>query len=72
MDIGQSHPRMDGEIIDALLGLFDQRVAIDLPGQIFGNAIDLFQRLIERHGADRDGRIADDPIADIVDIAACG
>ncbi len=29
-DIGQAHAGVDGEIVDALLGLLDQRVAEDL------------------------------------------
>ena len=60
---------MDGEIVDPLLGLFDQRVAEDLPGQVLGNAADLFQRLVDRHGADRHRGVADDPFADVVDVA---
>jgi hypothetical protein len=47
---------MDGEIVDALLGLLDQRVAEHLPGQVLGNAADLLQRLVERHRADRHRR----------------
>ena len=63
---------MDGEIIDALFGLFDQRVAIDFPGEIFGDAVHLFQRLVDRHGADRYGAVAQDPFAGVVDVAAGG
>ncbi len=70
VDIGQAHAGMDGEIVDALLSLFDQGVAIDFPGQVLGDTVDLFQGLVDRHGADRRRRIADDPLADIVDIAA--
>ena len=60
---------MDGEIIDALFGLFDQRIPEDLPGEILGDAPDLLECLIERHSADRDRRVADDPVADIVNVA---
>ena len=70
--IGQAHAGMDGEIVDALLRLLDQRVAENLPGEILGNAANLFQRLIDRHGADGDGAVADDPFARVVDIAAGG
>ena len=61
---------MDGEVIDALFGLFDEGIAEDFPCQVFGNAADLFQRLINRHGADGDGRVADDPFAGVVNVAA--
>ena len=71
-DMRQPHAGMDGEIIHPLLALFDQRVAIDFPGQVLGHAADLFQRLVDRHGADRHRRIADDPFADGVDVAAGG
>ncbi len=54
---------MDGEVIDPLLRLFDERVAINFPGQFLGAAADFFQRLIDRHGADRHRRVANDPFA---------
>jgi hypothetical protein len=37
-DEGQADARVDGEVIDALFGLLDQRVAEDVPGQVFGDA----------------------------------
>ena len=55
-DVGQAHSGVDGEIVDALLGLLDQGVAVDLPGQVLGDSADLLQRLVDRDGADRDGR----------------
>ncbi len=61
---------MNGEIIDALLGLFDQRVAEHLPSELDRIAVDLFERLIDRHSADRHRRVADDPVADVMDVAA--
>jgi hypothetical protein len=63
---------VDGEVVDALLGLLDQRVAEDLPGQVFGLAVDLLQRLVDRHGADRHRRVAHDPLAGFVDVLAGG
>ncbi len=69
--IGKAHTSMDGEIVHALLCLLDQRVAINLPCEIFGNAIHLLERLIDRHSADGNGGIADDPFACVVNIAAC-
>ena len=63
---------MDREIVDALLRLLDQRVAIDFPCEFLGDAIDLFKCLIDRHRADRHRRIADDPFARVVNVAARG
>ncbi len=71
-DIGQAHAGVDGEIIDPLLGLLDQRVAEDLPAEVLGDPADLLQRLIDRDGADRDRAVADDPFAGVVDVAAGG
>ena len=68
--MGQPHAGMDGEVVDALLALLDQRVAIDLPRELGGIAADLLQRLVDRHGADRHRRIAHDPFARVVDVAA--
>ena len=68
----QAHAGVDGEVVHALFGLLDQRVAEDLPGQFLGLAVDLFQRLVDRHGADRHGRVADDPLARFMDVLAGG
>ena len=56
-DVGQADAGMDGEVVDALLGLFDEGVPEDLPGEVFGAAVDLLEGLIDRHGADGDGAI---------------
>src|SRR5690606_31684892 len=53
-------------------GLFDKGVAEYLPGKVLCDAADFLQSLIDGHGADGHGRIADDPFADIVDVAAGG
>jgi hypothetical protein len=37
-DEGQAHAGVDGEVVHALFGLFDQGVAEDLPGQVLGDA----------------------------------
>ena len=70
--VAQQHAGVDGEVVHALLGLLDQGVAEDLPGEFLGAAVDLLQRLVDRHGADRHRRIADDPLAGFVDVLAGG
>ena len=69
-DVGQAHPGVDGEVVDALLRLLDQRVAVDLPGERFRPAVHLLERLVDRHRADRHRRVADDPLARLVDVLA--
>ena len=44
--VAKQYAGVDGEVVDALLGLFDQRVAEDFPGQLFRLAVYLLQRLI--------------------------
>ena len=63
---------MDGEVIDALLGLLDEGVAEDFPGEFFGPAVHFLERLVDGDGADGDGRVADDPFARGVDVFAGG
>uniref|UniRef100_A0A0N4ZJL5 NAD-specific glutamate dehydrogenase n=1 Tax=Parastrongyloides trichosuri TaxID=131310 RepID=A0A0N4ZJL5_PARTI len=70
--VAQQHAGVDGEVVHALLGLLDQGVAEDLPGQCFGAAVDFLQRLVDRHGTDRHRRVADDPLAGLVDVLAGG
>ena len=63
---------MDGEVVHALLCLLDERVAVDLPRQLFGPAADFFQRLINRHRADGHRRVAQNPLPGGVNVAAGG
>ncbi|MNS74675.1 hypothetical protein D3C72_1081580 [compost metagenome] len=70
--VAQQHAGVDGEVVHALLGLLDQRVAEHLPGQVLGDAAGLVQRLVDRHRADRDRRVAQDPFAGFVDVLAGG
>ena len=63
---------MDGEVVDALLGLFDERVAVDFPGEVLDASVDFFQGLVDGDGADGDGGVAEDPLAGGVDVLAGG
>src|SRR4051812_26696157 len=72
VDVGQAHAGVDGKIVDALFALLDQRVLVELPGQLDGIAFALLQRLVDRYGADRDRRVAQNPFAGGVDVAAGG
>src|SRR4030095_2905786 len=56
-------PRVDGHVVHALLGLLEDRVPEQLPGEGLGLAVDLLQRLVDGHGADGDGAVADDPLS---------
>jgi hypothetical protein len=68
--VSQAHAGVDGEIVHTLFGLLDQRVAEQLPGEFLGPAVDLFQRLVDRHRADRHRAVAQDPLAGLVDVPA--
>src|SRR4051794_30685129 len=67
-DEAEEDAGVDGEVVDALLGLLDQGVAVDLPGEFFGAAADFLEGLVDGDGADGHGRIADDPLAGGVDV----
>ena len=63
---------MNGEVIHALLGLFDEGVAEEFPREVLGFATDFFERLIDRHCADGHRRVAENPFARGVDVFAGG
>ena len=63
---------MNGEVVDALFGLLQQRVAEGFPGEIFGDPVDLLQRLVDRHSTDRYRTVTQDPLTGFVDIATGG
>jgi len=68
----QQHAGVNGEVIHALLGLFDEGVAEEFPREVLGFAADFFERLIDRHCADGHGRVAENPFARGVDVLAGG
>ncbi len=61
---------VDGEIIDALLGLVFQFLEDDVVGEVFDLPAD--DHRIDRDGADGDGAVLDDRLAAGVEIAAGG
>ena len=71
-DVAQQHAGVHGEVVHPLLGLLDQGVAVDLPGQVLRDAADLLQRLVDRHRPDRHRRVPDDPLPGLVDVLAGG
>src|SRR3569833_1183454 len=71
-NVAQQHTGVDREVVDALFALLDQGVAINFPGELFGLAVDFLERLINRHGTDGHGRVAQDPFARLVDVLAGG
>ena len=65
------HSGVDGEVVDALFALFDERVAIDFPSK-FGNvAVDFLEGLVDGDSANGNGAVADNPFACFVDVFAC-
>ena len=66
------HGSVNGEVVYTLLGLLDQGVPIKLPGEVFDASINLFESLVNRHGADGNGRVSDDPFASGVDVFTGG
>ncbi len=72
-DIGQvfaEHAGVDGEIVDALLGLAGEGLADDGLVEVFDLSAD--DHRIDRHRADGDGRVLDDGNAGGVEVAAGG
>ena len=61
---------MHRKIVHALLRLLDERISIHLPGELFRSAAHMFERLIDRHGADRHRGIAHDPLTRLVYVLA--
>ncbi len=60
------------EVIHALFALLHQGVAENLPRQVLGHAVYLFQGLVDGHRAHGHGTVADNPFARLVDMRARG
>ena len=69
-DVRHPDARVDREVIDALLRLLDQGLDEQIDVQLLGIAIDLLEALVDRHRADGHRRVANDPLAGLVDVLA--
>ena len=69
-DVLQAHAGVDGEVVDPLLALLAQGLHVDPDGELLDLALHLLERLVDRHRADRHGRVADDRLAGGVDVLA--
>src|SRR5712692_4443758 len=67
-DVAQEHPSVDGEVVYPLLGLLNQSISVDLPGQLLSLATHLLQGLINGYGANRHGGVTQDPLTRFVDV----
>ena len=65
----QQDAGVDGHVVDALLGLVLDHVEQVLRLHVL-DLLDLLDRLVDRHGADRHRAGGDDRLADRVDVAA--
>ena len=68
-DVVAEDARVEGHVIDALLGLVLDHVE-QVPGREILDLLDALDRLVHRHGADRERAGGDDRLPDRVDIAA--
>ena len=62
---------MDCEIIDTLLSLFDEGIAIYFPSEVFNFTVYFFKGLINGYRSHRHRTISDNPLTGLVDIVAC-
>jgi hypothetical protein len=67
-DVAKQHARMHREVIDTLLALLDERVAINLPCKVLWATANFLERLVDWYSADRNGGVADDPFTRLVNV----
>ncbi len=70
-DVVAEDAGVEGHVVDPLLGLVLDDVEQALLGEVL-DLLDLLDRLVHRHGADRHGAGGDDGATDSVDVAAGG
>ena len=64
----QPNTSMQREIVDSLLSLLDERIAHQLPGELFGAPAYFFERLIDGNGANGHRGVAKNPLPDLVNV----
>ena len=55
--VPQEHAGVDREVVHALLGLLDERLAEELPGDVLDDAVCFLEGLVDRDGPDGDGGV---------------
>ena len=71
-NVAEQNAGMDREIVHTLLGLLNQRVSIEFPGQFLRPPAAFLQRLVDGHGADRNRRVPQNPLSCLVDVSSGG
>ena len=64
----KTYAGVDSEIVDSLLGLFNEGVAVQFPGEGFGATTGLFKSLVNGDGSDGYGAVAQNPFSGLMDI----
>ena len=70
VNVVATYAGMDGEIVNTLLALLYQCVAIYLPRKVFNLSINLFQSLIDGHSAYGYRTVTQNPLAGFVDVVS--
>ena len=68
--VAQQHAGVDREVVDALLCLLLEHFEEHLEVEVLDLALHALERLVDRHGADRHGAVAQDPLARLVQVLA--
>ena len=72
VDVLQSDAAVYGEVVHALLTLFDKRLTEDVPRKVLGLAVHLLKGLVHGHRSHWHGTVAQDPLARLVYVVARG
>ncbi len=63
---------MDGEVINTLFSLFNERIAEHFPGEVFGNATGLIESLINRNRTNWYRRVTNNPLTCLMNMLTGG
>ena len=61
---------MYGKVVNPLLGLLDEHVAVYLPSEVFGNSPHPFESLVQGNGTEGSGTVAYQPFAGVEYVGA--
>ena len=71
-DEAEENSGMDGEVIDALLGLFNEGIPEQLPRKIFNAPVHLLESLVDRNGPNGNRGVTDDPLTGSMNVFSGG
>ena len=70
-NVWKKNTGVDGPVINALFSLLNESLPESFPVQVLGDTVNLLESLVDGHSANRNRRVAENPLAGLMDLYRC-